>query len=1084
MGLVNTAVRRPVTVWMFTFAILLFGMVSLSRLAVNLLPELSYPTLTIRTDYDGAAPAEVEQLVSKPIEEAIGVVKGVKRMKSISRAGQSDVILEFEWGTNMDTASLDVREKLDVTFLPLDVKKPILLRFNPSLDPIIRLGLVIDAQPNDVAAQNALKQARIYAEEQLKRKLEAIEGVAAVRLGGGYEQQIHVLLDPQKTAQLNLTPEHVVNTLKAENVNFAGGRVRTDDQEFLVRTLNQFKTLDNIRDLYIKVDNGQRIRLGDIAEVSESHKERDAITRIDGLENIDLALYKEGGANTVQVALRVQRALTDLAKQLPSGYKLTSIYDQSGFIKAAIDEVKSNALVGGLLAMAVLYLFLRNAWTTLVISISIPVSVVATFNLMYFNGISLNIMSLGGIALAVGLLVDNAIVVLENITKHKEAGASAWQAAVKGTQEVSTAITASTLTTVAVFVPLVFVEGIAGQLFGDQALTVTYALLASLLIALTLVPMMAAREPELATDTPAPVTQREVVVRTGWRKAVYWLVSPVRWLLIALFRLLPFYLHTLVVIISRAFGKLVNLLLKPLLWAFEAGFNGIAAVYQKLLAATLKAPVTTLAAILAVTGLSYSLAPRLGMELIPNLAQGELYYDINLPMGTPISQTDATLGQLQQAIATHPAIAHVHGLAGTGSLLNSSPAQGGDNWGRLSISLKANSSAQTQLDIQHLLRERAQQVPGLEGKFAEPELFSFATPIAVELSGYDLEALMNYSQQVSDAMTKTGHFVDVKSSLRVGQPELKIYFDHSKLAQLGLTPAEVAKRVATMVGGSVASQYSIFDRKVDILVRVQEQHRNSLQDIQSLIVNPGQDKPLTLGSVATLKMQAGPSEITRLAQERVAVITANLAGVDLQQATALLTDTLATLPKAFEITAKVTGQSEEMQNSYRSLYMALALAVFMVYLVMASQFESLLHPLLILFTVPLAGAGSILGLFITQTHVSVIVFIGLIMLAGIVVNNAIVLIDKINQLREQGEDKAAAILAAGQSRLRPILMTTLTTVLGLLPLALGLGDGAEIRAPMAITVIFGLCFATLLTLLFIPALYWLFDRKSFKQEAV
>ncbi|MBU1439495.1 MAG: efflux RND transporter permease subunit, partial [Gammaproteobacteria bacterium] len=505
MKLVNLAVARPVTIWMFTLGIMLFGLVAMARLAVNLLPDLSYPTLTIRTDYLGAAPAEVEQLVSKPIEESVGIVKGIRKVESVSRSGRSDVIMEFEWGTDMDLAGLEVREKLDVLLLPLDVKKPLLLRFNPNLDPIVRLALsrndgkIAADGKESISSPQALSQSqqvalRTYADEELRRKLEALTGVAAVRPDGGLTQEIQVLVDNEKLSQLNLDISAVNDRLKAQNINQAGGRLETAANDYLVRTINQFNTLDEMRNLYIATVNGSHIRLSDIAEVKDAFVDRQSITYVDGREAIEIALYKEGDANTVQVAKTVVAKLEELQKNLPAGYDLKLVYDQSTFISDAISEVKSAAISGGLLAMLVLYLFLRNVWTTLVISISIPLSIIATFNLMYAQDISLNIMSLGGIALAIGMLVDNAIVVLENISRYKEQGYSAMEAAKKGASEVSMAITASTLTTVAVFFPLVFIDGIAGQLFKDQALTVTYALLASLVVALTLIPAMAAHE--------------------------------------------------------------------------------------------------------------------------------------------------------------------------------------------------------------------------------------------------------------------------------------------------------------------------------------------------------------------------------------------------------------------------------------------------------------------------------------------------------------------------------------------------------------------------------------------------------------
>lgn len=1084
MNVVNVAVKRPVTVWMFTFAVLLFGMVSLSKLSVNLLPELSYPTLTIRTDYIGAAPGEVEQLVTKPIEEVVGIVKGVRNVQSISKAGQSDVLLEFEWGTEMDLASLEVREKLDVIRLPLDVKKPLLLRFNPNLDPIIRFALKTK-QSNAEFDEQKLKSIRDYADEELKRKLESVSGVASVKLGGGFEKEIQILINQHKLSQLGIDSQLIVERLQQENINQSGGRVEDGTQEYLVRTLNQFKNLNDMRNVYITSVDGKHIRLSDIAKVIDSHKERTSITRVNGAEAVEIALYKEGDANTVNVAKKVDFRIEQLTDELPEGLELVKVYDQSKFIANAINEVKSAAIVGGFLAMLVLFFFLKNIWATAIISISIPVSVIATFNLMYGNDISLNIMSLGGIALAVGLLVDNSIVVLENIARQKELLDSSEptankHAAVVGTKEVSTAIMASTLTTMAVFFPLVFVEGIAGQLFRDQALTVTFALLASLIVALTLIPMLSSREFNQSNVDESIASKRQLSADASkFQKVKYYFATPFIWLFRGLFYYLPLLISMLFTFIFRSLKFLLGKTFTPLLWLFDKVYNRLASLYQNLLAIALNQRAAVLVIIIAMSASAIPLIKQLNVEVIPPLAQGEFYVEISQQPGTPLEKTDNTLTKLSNEAATLTQVDRTYALAGTGSLMNASPAQGGDYWGRLNVVLKEGSTKEDEQFVMVHLRKYLQTIPGVQMKFSSPELFSFKPPIEIELAGYDLDLLKRYSDVITNKLNDNKRFIDVKTSLQNGHPEIKVFFDHQRLAQLGLTAPQVAKLLSTKVGGSVASQYSIKDKKVDILVRADEASRDSVNDIKQIIINPQSDKAIPLSAVADVRLSVGPSEITRIGQQRAAVISANFAFGDITAAVADVQTIIDELNIPLNVSATITGQNEEMDVSFKSLMFALLLAVFLVYLVMASQFESLLHPLLILFTVPLAASGSIYGLYITQTPLSVIVFIGLIMLAGIVVNNAIVLVDRINQLRESGMAKGDAIMTSATSRLRPIIMTTLTTTLGLLPLAISTGDGAEIRAPMAITVIFGLLFATLLTLFFIPLLYSLFDRKRF-----
>ncbi|QSX38583.1 efflux RND transporter permease subunit [Shewanella sedimentimangrovi] len=1071
MSIISTSVKRPVTVWMFMLAVILFGMVGFSRLAVKLLPDLSYPTVTIRTLYDGAAPVEVEQLVSKPIEEAVGIVKGLRKISSVSRSGLSDVILEFEWGTEMDMASLEVREKLDTINLPLDIQKPLLLRFNPNLDPIMRLALSV---PD--ADEAKLKQLRTYADEELKRQLEALSGVAAVRLSGGLEQEVQILLNQEKLTQLNLNASDIRDRIAAENLNVSAGKVVQGEKEYLVRTLNQFNNLDELGQVVVYKDGQRLIRLFEVADIQDAHKERSDITRIGNQESIELAVYKEGDANTVAVAKRLKQEIAAINKNSPLA-NLEIIYDQSEFIESAVSEVTSSALIGSVLAMLVIYLFLKDIIPTLIISISIPFSVIATFNMMYFADISLNIMSLGGIALAVGLLVDNAIVVLENIDRYRKQGLERLEAAVKGTREVAGAIFASTLTTLAVFVPLVFVDGIAGALFADQALTVTFALLASLLVALTSIPMLASREGFKALPPLVAKADREKPT-TRMGKLKHYSATVFSFPFVLLFRHLPALLLTLSLTLTRLFGWLLGLVMRPLSQLFNLIYHGMERLYHPVLNAALKARVMTLVLALGITAFAAGLLPRLGMELIPPMNQGEFYVEILMPPGTEVSETDKVLQYLALAIKDMPEVKHAYSQAGSGGLMTSDTARGGENWGRLQVVLADHGAFNL---VAGKLRERARKLPELEAKIQYPELFSFKTPLEIELSGYELGQLKQTADTLVKALGESQRFTDINTSLRDGQPELSIRFDSARLAALGMDAPTVANRIAQRVGGTIASKYTLRDRKIDILVRSAQSERDEVRDIANMVINPNDAQPLPLSAVADVSLQLGPSAINRISQQRVALVSANLAFGDLSEAVAEARSVLQRQAIPASVQVRFGGQNEEMEHSFQSLKIALTLAVFLVYLVMASQFESLLHPLLILFAVPMAVGGAVLGLFMTGTHLSVVVFIGLIMLAGIVVNNAIVLVDRINQLRAEGMEKLAAVSEAASSRLRPIMMTTLTTTLGLLPMALGLGDGAEVRAPMAITVIFGLSFSTLLTLVVIPVLYALFDRKQFAE---
>lgn len=1089
MKLIDFSIRRKVTIAMFTLGILLFGFVSLSRLKINLLPELSYPTLTVRTEYEGAAPAEIENLVTKPIEEALGVVKNVEQVRSISRSGQSDVTLEFAWGTEMDFASIDVREKLDALQLPLEVDRPVILRFDPTLDPIMRYAFYIDKSDTEAPEKvdfvslqddvpkdniNNLKKLRRFADDQIKKELESSSGVASVKISGGLEEEIQVAIDQDRLSLLGISLERVSQILGAENINLSGGKLEEGTQQYLVRTLNQFQNVDQIQNVVVTIQDGTPVYLKDIAEVSQGYKEREAITRLNGQEAVEIAIYKEGDANTVNVAEGVATKVNNFKKNFPEGTSVTKVYDQSTFIASAVDEVVNAGIIGGILAVIILYLFLRNFWATVIISLSIPVSIIATFNLMYGNDITLNIMSLGGIALGIGLLVDNSIVVLENISRHKAMGKSVLKAAQDGAGEVGTAVIASTLTTIAVFFPLVFVQGIAGQLFRDQALTVTFSLLASLLVAVTLIPMLSSLAGREKTKVEEPEL-REPRTKVG------------RWLRSArlfLFVKTPTFIVGIIKKTVRAISKAILFILNPFLNAFENGYMAIENRYPKLLqwAVERRFIVVSLAFITLMASLT--MVPQLGMELIPSLSQGEFKVEFQLPPGTPIEKTDNALLRVQQAAGNLNNVNSSFAVSGSGNKMDANPNQGGENWGELDIVLASGSGRDQEEQAMEQLRNDLHLIPGLQYKFSRPALFTFKTPIEIEISGYDLDKLKKVSDVLAGKMSANDRFADVKSTMEQGSPEIQILFDRAKAAALGLQVYEVADLVVGKVRGDVATRYSWRDRKIDVLVRAREEDRSSVDKIRNLIINPNSDQPVTLASVAEIKVATGPSEIRRISQQRVALVSANLSYGDLATAASEIQEIVNDTAIPPGLTARIAGQNEEMADSFQSLLFALSLAVFLVYLVMASQFESLLHPFIILFTIPLALVGVILGLWVTGSTISVVVFIGLILLAGIVVNNAIVLIDLINQLRESGMEKIQAIIEGGKSRLRPILMTTLTTTLGLLPLAIGFGDGAELRAPMAITVIFGLVVSTLLTLVVIPAMYAIMDRKNYQAAAI
>ncbi|WP_372013397.1 efflux RND transporter permease subunit [Pseudoxanthomonas sp. 10H] len=1125
-GLVEFSTRRRVTIAMITVTMVLFGLISLGSLKVNLLPDLSYPTLTVRTEYTGAAPLEIETLITEPVEETIGVVKNLRKLTSVSRTGQSDVVLEFAWGTDMDQASLEVRDKMELLaqFLPLEAKAPVLLRFNPSTEPILRVALSGKQDTtSDAESVRVLTELRRYADEDLKKKLEPVSGVAAVKVGGGLEDEIQVDIDQQKLAQLNLPIDTVIQRLQQENINISGGRLEEGSQRYLVRTVNQFATVDEIREMLVTtqsggdnaaasaaqqmaaiaaasgdasvlaaaasvqsasggggggaVAGGMPVRLKDVADVRQGFKEREAIIRLAGKEAVELAIYKEGDANTVATAKALKERLEQLKKQVPPDVELTVIDDQSLFIEHAIADVKKDAVIGGVLAILIIFLFLRDGWSTFVISLSLPVSIITTFFFMDQLDLSLNVMSLGGLALATGLVVDDSIVVLESIAKARERGLGVLEAAIVGTREVSMAVVASTLTTIAVFLPLVFVQGIAGQLFRDQALTVAIAIAISLVVSMTLIPMLSSLKGRPPMAFPEEGAHPQWRPDSRWQKPVAATGRGIG----ALVRGAFFGVAWLVVRAWRGVVAVVGPVMRKASDVAMSPYHRAEAGYMRLLPAALDRPGRVLGLAAAVFVASLLVVPQLGADLIPQLAQDRFEMTVKLPPGTPLAQTDSLVRDLQVKHAGAPGVQALYGVSGSGTRLDASPTESGENIGKLTVVMANGGSAQVEADTTEALRATMEGRPGAQVDFSRPQLLSSSTPLEVELRGQDLASIEHAGQKLAAMLRANPHYADVKSTVEQGFPEIQIRFDQERAAALGLTTRQIADVVVKKVRGEVATRYSFRDRKIDVLVRAQEHDRASVDSIRRLIVNPGSTRPVTLAAVADVVATTGPSEVHRADQVRVAIVSANLRDIDLGTAMDEVQRMVADDPLGAGVGMHIGGQGEELSQSLNSLLFAFGLAVFLVYLVMASQFESLLHPFVILFTIPLAMVGAVGALFLTGSPVSVVVFIGLILLVGLVTKNAIILIDKVNQLREAGVDKRTALVEGARSRLRPIAMTTLCTVFGFLPLAIAPlfgSPGAEVRSPMAVTVIGGLLVSTLLTLVVIPVVYDLLDRRA------
>ena len=1137
---------RPVAVLMVFIAAVVFGFFSYERLAITLMPELSYPTLTVRTEFPGAAPEEVENDISRPIEEALGVIGGLSRISSISRAGVSDVVLEFSWDTDMSDAIQDTLEKLDLVFLTDEAERPLILRFDPSLDPVLELSL--SGVGENFEGEEGLRTLRRIADLQVRRALEPVKGVAAVRIRGGLEEEIHVLVDDEQLRRTGISIQRLINRLDQENVNVAGGTIKEGRTEYMVRTLNEYQDLGQIQDTVVARVDGRDVRVRDVATVEWSHKEREILTRSDGSESVQIDIYKEADANMVALSKRIRARLgeidleaweasaagtqTDdaaeekkarpqrrgppapvgLSKQLYDNEEvlLEVVADRSLFIESSIAEVRNTAILGGLLAVVVLFLFLRNFKSTAIIAVSIPISLLVTFAPLNLLGVTLNIMSLGGLALGIGMLVDSSIVVLESIFRCREDGDGVITAAVRGTREVRGAVIASTFTSIAVFLPMVFVEGVAGQAFGDLGLAVVISLLVSLVVAVAFIPMLASRQGLDLSGGASAVRSRLlrfgsfIVLRDDLRGSWAWLrrrpvLHCVPWLVFQPYLLARFVPHFAFELLGKLLLLVVSAVLYvvagirwfvglPIFRSLGRGLEGVSPLktiergYGVTLRWALRHNAAMLMLVLGLFGVTVWLGTQLESELLPEVHQGEFTVEVALPVGTPLEETDAVLEPVEEAILGEAE--HISSLLVTVGFdaANSQRSDEGEHTARFKVLLE-NSDPRVEDAVIKRLRSRFREIPDLDARVVRPVLFSFKTPIEVEVYGDNLTELRAYAEEVRDSMAALPELADVETTLRAGAPEVQIVYDRDLLARYELDIQQVAQLVRNSIKGFEATRYNLEDRRIPILVRFQEDDRATVGDVENLVVNPGADRSIPLSAVAAVTLGEGPSEVRRIDGRRVALVRANIAEGALGTAVARIENEVrgqVELPS--DMTFLVAGQNQEWERSQSSLLLALGLSIFLVYVIMAAQFESLIHPLIIMFTIPLAFLGTFLALNALGISLSIVVFLGMIMLAGIVVNNAIVLVDYINILKRRGMSRFDAIVKAGTVRLRPILMTTATTVLGLLPMALGFGDGAEIRTPMAVAVISGLLMSTVLTLLIIPTVYNVIDRFGFTRD--
>ena len=1194
----NFTTDRPVAVLMVFTAAVVFGYFSLGQLPVTLMPDMSYPTLTIRTEYPGAAPEEVESDISRPIEERLGVVTGLNEISSVSRAGVSDVVLEFGWGTPMHDAIQNTLEKLDTVYLPRQAEKPLLLHYDPSLDPVMELSLsetranTAKIGDNPESKRASARRLRRIAELQVKRALEPIPGVAAARVRGGLEEEIHVLIDSAKLDRANISINRVLDRLRAENINAAGGRIREGNAEYMIRTINEYSNLEEIANTVINRNDGRELRLKDLGTIVYGQRDREMLTRTDGSESVQIDIYKEADSNMVKVGEAIKAAVGSLRTPKQSvagkllkeeGVILKVVADRSVFIDNSIKEVKSTAITGGVLAIVILLIFLRDIRTTTIIALSIPISIFITFAPLNLLDVSLNIMSLGGLAMGIGMLVDSSIVVLESIYRCREEGDSTRSAAIRGTREVRGAVIASTLTSICVFFPMVFVEGLAGQVFSDLGLTVVTSLVASLIVAILFIPMLASRTGfklkggagmvthpigafggriRLTTflfRILIPLTILLAILIAGHLGYAYWIESRIEFpkpedkvdyqaLGIAWLKFWApvFALPLLISLLKIRFGnqefvgnsltetwgsfrdfaqtlkgnKFIVFLISPylilrlplsfllevaglnLVWAVRivAGvlkilfwFGGLfrrilvressadpeqeRGIYPKVLRLALRMPAVMLLLAAACIVLTYTVGKQLQSELLPEVRQSEFTFEVALPVGTPLDVTVDTLGRIEDQILAKREDLNIDTLLVMYGFdtANMRRSDEGEHSGKFKVILnKTDNAKEIEDQVIDELRGLYETVPDLTIRLTRPVLFSSKKPVVVQIDGEELPDLKKYSDRATELLTKSPELADVEPTLRSGAPEVQINYDRQQIIRHGLNIQQVANQVRDLVKGNEATRLNRRDRRVPIVVRLSEPDREQVADVGKLTINPGAPTPIPLNAIAKMKVGEGPSEIRRIDGKRVALIQANIGGRSLGAA---VSDAEKILSSEIDwpvfLDFHITGQNQEWERSRGSLLLALGLSLFLVYVIMASQFESLIQPLIIMFTIPMAFVGTVLGLKWLGINLSVVVFLGMIMLAGIVVNNAIVLVDYANALRDRGIELKEAIVKACRVRLRPILMTTATTVLGLLPMAMGLGDGAEIRTPMAIAVISGLITSTFLTLLIIPTIYYL-----------
>lgn len=1022
----KASVKKPVLTTIIFLIIILLGAVSFQKLSIDLMPDVEYPTITVSASYGNVGPQEIEDLITKPLEESLAAVQGVEEISSTSSEGSSRVSVSFEWGTDLDVATNDIRERIDLSIrsLPDDVDRPSIRKFDMNSMPIIYMG---------VSSNMNLLDLREVIEDQVQFRLERVNGVASTSLMGGLTREIHVDLKAAKINALGLSPQTIITALRNENVNVPAGTYEQGDSDILIRTQGEFTSIDDIRETVITIKDGVPIRIGDVADVEDSHEEVSSISRLNGKEAMNVAIYKQSGSNTVEVAESVKAEMKKINTDIPQ-IELFTIMDQSKYIEQSISNVATSAVIGGVLAVLILFLMLRNISSTFIIATAIPISIIATFGLIYFGGFTLNIITFGGLALGLGMLVDCAIVVLENIYRHREQGFTPIDGAIAGASEVTSAVIASTITTIVVFVPVIFIQGMSGIMFQQMAFVVSFSLVCSLFVSLTLIPMLASR---FLHYTPPEHYDGENLIHRIYSMS-------------------------------------------------EDGFKWLEKHYSAFLKWALYHRKTVIGVALGLFLVSVFLVRFVGYELMPTGDEGGVSINLEMAIGTKLEPVEEVTKHVEEIVRQKvPEMSTLFSRAGGGGWRTS-----GSNSSELEIYLVPKEErTRSSEDVANDLRQVLSNIPGVTATIRQMTNFtlrmssSISDDVSVEVRGNDLDTAQELANRVNDLIKQIPGITDTNISREEGRPEKIVRIDRKKAADMGLTVSTIGETLETAVGGSSASYLREGGDEYTILVRLSEEDRTELSDLLDLTVVNTQGDPVALRNVVTTESEEGPMEIERKDQERTISIRANYTGRDMGSIVSDIRTALRTIPTPKDFSIILGADYEEQQESYKELMTGLILAIVLIYFVLAGQYESFKDPFIVMFSIPMALIGVTGVMILFNTNFSMYAFIGCIMLAGIVVNNAILLVDYTNQLvRIHGMELYEAIRLSGSRRLRPIIMTTFTTSLALLPLSLGLGEGGEYQSPMARVVIGGLITSMLITLVLVPVAYSLFNWKLKKKN--